>query len=90
MGFTWALDYVKNALIIHECTHAVYDVAKTKMSNATSESIAYIVQCQYLLVKNDTGKRLTSPNKAKDKVFELAWEIAAKVQRGEKPDSTDK
>src|SRR6185369_9783864 len=60
LGFTWCLDSVKDALIIHECTHAVYDVANTKMSVAVSESIAYIVQCQYLLVKRGDGKRLSS------------------------------
>src|SRR4051812_46023764 len=58
LGFTWCLDSVKDALIIHECTHAVYDVANQKMSTAVSESIAYIVQCQFLLVKRGDGKRL--------------------------------
>ena len=76
---------MKDALIVHECTHAVYDVAKTKMSTAISEAIAYIVQCQYLLVKRGDGKRLTSPSKAKDLVFELAWKMAAKIQQGAKP-----
>ncbi len=79
MGFTWALDEVKNALIIHECTHAVYDVAKTKMTTAISESIAYIAQCQYLVIKRGDGKRLTSPNAAKDLVFKLAWSIAVNL-----------
>jgi len=90
LGFTWTLDYVKEALILHECTHALYDVVSTKMSTAVSESIAYIVQCQYLLVKRGDGKRLTSPNKAKDLVFELAWNLAAKIQKGEKPESSEK
>lgn len=85
LGFTWTLDDVKDALIIHECTHAVYDVANTRMSTAVSESIAYIVQCQFLLVKRGDGKRLTSSNKAKDLVFELAWKIAAKIQGGTSP-----
>ena len=85
LGFTWTVDHVKEALIVHECTHAVYDVAKTKMSTAISEAIAYIVQCQYLLVKRGDGKRLTSPARAKDLVFELAWKMAAKIQQGTKP-----
>lgn len=90
LGFTWTVDSVKDALIIHECTHAVYDVAKTKMTTATSEAIAYIVQCQYLLVKRGDGKRLTSPNKAKDLVFELAWKMAAKIQNGANPSDSEK
>lgn len=90
LGFTWCLDYVKDALIIHECTHAVYDVAKNKMSNAVSESIAYIVQCQFLLVKRGDGKRLTSPNKAKDLVFEMAWKLATKIQAGQALEISEK
>lgn len=90
LGFTWTLDYVKQALIVHECTHALYDVANKKMSTAVSESIAYIVQCQYLLVKRGDGKRLVSPNKAKDLVFELAWKMAAKIQKGESLTLTEK
>lgn len=81
LGFRWAIDEVKNALIIHECTHALYDVAKTKMTTAISESIAYIVQCQYLIIKRgEGGKRLSSKDSAKDLVFELAWKIAAELQ----------
>lgn len=90
LGFTWTLDYVKEALIAHECTHAVHDVANTKMSVAISESIAYIVQCQYLLVKRGDGKRLTSSNKAKDLVFELAWNLAVKIQAGTAPSLSEK
>jgi hypothetical protein len=90
LGFTWAMDYVKNALIIHECTHAVYDIAKTQMNVAISESIAYIVQCQYILVKQGDGKRLSSKNPQKDLVFELAWKMAIKILAGEKPTVTEK
>jgi hypothetical protein len=89
LGFTWCLDYVKDALILHECTHAVYDVAKTKMSTDISEAIAYIVQCQLLLVKRGDGKRLSSANAAKDLVFELAWKIATKLQQDVKPAATE-
>lgn len=90
LGFSWTLDYVKEALILHECTHAVYDAVNTKMSVAISESIAYIVQCQYLLVKKGDGKRLSSPNKAKDLVFELSWKIAANLLQGTPPTASEK
>jgi hypothetical protein len=90
LGFRWTLDDVKDALIIHECTHAVYDVANQKMSTAVSESIAYIVQCQFLLIKRGDAKRLTSPSKAKDLVFELAWKLATKIQAGETPSPAEK
>lgn len=90
LGFTWTLDHVKDALILHECVHAVYDVAKTKMPVAVNEAIAYVVQCQYLLVKRGDGKRLSSPNRQKDLVFELAWKMAAKIQKGEAPTASEK
>jgi hypothetical protein len=91
LGFTWAVDEVKNALIIHECTHAVYDVANSKMTTAISESIAYVVQCQYLIIKRgEGGKRLSSNNAAKDSVFKLAWGIAAELQvNGKAPSKSD-
>lgn len=86
LGYTWFLDYPKGALIAHECTHAVYDVAKKSMSVAISESIAYIVQCMYILIKRgDSNKRLTSTNSAKDLVFERAWKIGADLLNGKTP-----
>ena len=89
LGFTWCIDPVKDALILHECTHVVYDVANTKMSTDISEAIAYIVQCQLVMIKSGDRKRLSSPNAAKDLVFELAWKIAVKLQQGVKTTATE-
>jgi hypothetical protein len=89
LGFTWTLEYTKEALIVHECVHAVHDIAKTKTSVAISEAVAYVVQCQYLLIKRGDGKRLSSSNKIKDLVFELAWKMAAKIQQGTNPTTTE-
>jgi hypothetical protein len=80
LGFKSATELSKKALVVHEAVHAVYDQVKMKMSVADSESIAYIVQCQYARANNpNAGERLTSPNKAKDKVFEIGWMIAGKL-----------
>lgn len=90
LGFSWShFDYVKEALVAHECTHAVYDVANFKISTAISESIAYLVQCQYLLVKRGDGKRLVGDTRQKDLVFELAWKMAARMQQGIKPTQSE-
>lgn len=84
------LSYTRPALILHECTHAVYDVVQSKMSVAVSEAIAYIVQCQFALIKQgNANKRLSSSNAQKDLVFKLAWNIAMKIQAGSKPDHTE-
>ena len=86
LGFTEASSLTRKALVLHEATHAVYDMVKTKMSVADSESIAYIVQCQYAQANNsDPTQRLTGNTDAKDKVFELAWAIAGKLLAGQKP-----
>lgn len=80
LGFTSTTELTKKALVVHEAVHAVYDMVKMKMSVADSESIAYIVQCQYARANNpNSSERLTSPNKAKDKVFEVGWMIAGKL-----------
>jgi len=80
LGFTSTTELSKKALIVHEAVHAVYDQVKMKMSVADSESIAYIVQCQYARANSpNPDERLMSPNKAKDKVFEIGWRIAGKL-----------
>lgn len=89
MGFRWFLEATKGGLIAHECTHAVYDVAGSKMSVAVSESIAYIVQSLYVLIKRGPGKRIMSTNAAKDLVFKQAWDIAVNLLNGTPPSSLD-
>lgn len=86
LGFTEASSLTRKALIIHEMTHACYDMVKTKMSVADSESIAYIVQCQYARANNpDPSQRLTGNTPEKDKVFEIGWNIAGKLLAGNTP-----
>lgn len=83
LGFTQATDLTKKALIIHEIVHAVYDMVKLKMSVATSESIAYIVQCQYAKANNpNPDQRLEGKTPAKDYVFYMAWILAGKILNG--------
>lgn len=91
LGFTTASSLSKKALIIHECVHAVYDAVSQKMSVADSESIAYIAQCQFARANNpNPDQRLQSSDAAKDKVFELAWNMAGKILAGEKPTFAEK
>lgn len=91
LGFKSATTLSRKALIIHECVHAVYDAVSQKMSVADSESIAYIAQCQFARANNpNPDERLQSSDSAKDKVFELAWNLAGKILAGDKPSSTEK
>lgn len=90
LGFLVAGTYERTALIVHEAVHAIYDVANQKMTNAVSEAIAYIVQCQYVYVANGPGKRLAGSTPKKDLVFKYAWSIAAAIQEEKEIDKLDK
>jgi len=80
LGFKSTSELTKKALVVHEAVHAVYDMVKMKMSVADSESIAYIVQCQYARANSSSpDDRLMSSDKKKDKVFEIGWRIAGKL-----------
>jgi hypothetical protein len=80
LGFTSASSLSRRALIVHEGTHAACDLAVAReMDVGVSESMAYIVQCQYARANSDDPdpeSRLFSEDAAKDRVFELAWAIA--------------
>ena len=60
------------------------------MDVATSESIAYIAQCQYARAHSkNPEERLYSENEAKDAVFAIAWNIAGRILDGEKVTQED-
>lgn len=42
------------ALLLHECTHALFDVYKYKISTITEEVLCYIVQHAYIHLKMPT------------------------------------
>ncbi len=84
VGFPQAFDLGQKALVAHEAVHAVYDLVKMKMSVADNESIAYIVQCQFARA-GGLVDRLTSSTRQRDKVFEVAWDIAGRVLQGYSP-----
>ena len=80
----------RKALVVHETTHAMYDRQSKSMDIATSESIAYIAQCQYARANStDPDSRLNSSDSNKDRVFEVGWDIAGKILNGGSVDSTD-
>lgn len=83
--FVNADSVTRQALIVHETTHALFDFKAAKMDIATSESIAYIAQCLYARANSansDPDARLYDEKSSKDKVFEVGWEIAGKLLNG--------
>lgn len=92
VGFWSAGSLSRQALIVHELTHAMFDFQALKMDVATSEAMAYIVQCQYAKANSESSDpedRLYSSNEAKDKVFEVGWRIAGKILEGGAVDQSD-
>ena len=63
------------ALIVHEATHAIFDLrAIPTVVEKKSESVAYIAQALYGLIKNGPGPRyIVSPN-PKDPISWAAWQ----------------
>ncbi len=83
LGFLFPDSISKGALIVHEATHALFDFKASNMDIATSESIAYIAQCQFARANSSNPNiRLFSDNASKDKVFEIGWRLAGKVLNG--------
>ncbi len=86
------LTLAKKALIVHEATHALSDIVWKIMDIGTSESIAYVAQCQFARANNpdpDPEVRLYGDTAAEDKVFECGWHIAGKLLAGDTPTESD-
>ncbi len=92
VGFWSAGTLTRQAVIVHELTHAMFDFQAKKMDVATSESIAYIAQCQYAMANSDStdpedrlyaaGDVDAADYELRDAVFVEGWRIAGKVLNG--------
>lgn len=80
--FKWSvLDRLtRRALAVHEATHAITDLLKTEIKILDGEGLAYVFQCQYAQQFANPGERLMSTTASKDKVFEVAWDIATTLR----------
>lgn len=90
LGFSSASTRTRKALIIHEAVHAALDMqTASRVTIAQSESLAYVVQCFYLREHSldPEAERLTSTNPLKDKVFEIAWDMAGTLASGRQPEA---
>jgi hypothetical protein len=92
LKFESAGTYEKEAMIVHEATHTMFDFQGKMMTVAESESLAYIAQCMYMQLNvsfdpNNPDDRLGDWEKkgtkwvetAKDGPYKKGWEIAKKI-----------
>lgn len=80
LGFQSVNNIDKEALIIHECTHAACDIAKKALLVSHSEAAAYIAQCLYFYYRNEQA--LSTGNLKptfKSKILKAAWNVATKA-----------
>ncbi len=63
------------ALFVHECVHAAFDIGQTTVKAMLEEAIAYVAQCIYML-QTTTGP-MTFPQG--QKIFDAAFVIARAV-----------
>jgi hypothetical protein len=75
----------KEALIVHECTHAACDIAGKAMLLTHSEAAAYVAQALYFYYRNEVV--LSKPGVKPTFVSALlreAWEVATKARANPK------
>lgn len=92
LGFATASSKTRKGLIVHEAVHAALDIrAVSGMTIAESESLAYVVQSYYVReqTRDPAAHRLTDPNPLKDRVYELAWDMAATLSGRAQPTSIE-
>jgi hypothetical protein len=90
VGFT-SPDLTKKGLIVHEATHAYFDMKNAAgMKVVDSESAAFLAQCEFVRANSsDPTQRLMSDNANRDKVFEVGWDLAGKLLGGTTPSAAD-
>jgi len=80
LGFQSVNDIAKEALIIHECTHAAFDIAKEALLVSHSEAAAYIAQCLYFYYCNEQALSTGNVKPTfKSKILKAAWNVATKA-----------
>ena len=94
VGFTSAQTLTKRAQVVHECTHAAFDINKYAQSTvATSEAAAFIAECLFARINsshpNDPEYRLYDDEEVKDRIYREAWAIAGKILEGKSPTQKD-
>lgn len=94
VGFTAATSLTKRAQVVHECTHAAFDVhLYSKSTVATSEAAAFVAECLFARINSpkpdDPEYRLYDDKEEKDRIYRAAWKIAGKILSGKPPSADD-
>jgi hypothetical protein len=67
----------RKALLLHEATHAIYDLNSTQMKQKESEAGAYIAQCMFFYYLNEAALQGgATPTFSGQPILTAAWPIA--------------
>jgi hypothetical protein len=77
------------AMVLHESTHMVQDSEKMKMTVLDSETMAYIVQCSFFLLKAPPGMSVVPPAGAVGTLLSRALDVARTLNGGKTPSTKD-
>lgn len=67
----------REALIVHECVHAIADIAGKKQLVAHSEASAYVAQCLYYYYRSEKDIKDGMMIAFDDRLLKTAWQAAA-------------
>ena len=71
----------REALIVHECVHAIFDIAGKTMLVKQSEAAAYVTQVLYFYYRNESAILAGSTPTFKDPILKAAWDVAMIARR---------
>lgn len=71
----------REALIVHECVHAIFDIAGKTMLVKQSEAAAYVTQVLYFYYRNESVILAGSTPTFKDPILKAAWDVAMIARR---------
>ena len=66
--------------LVHECTHAGFDLLSQKMTRLENEALAYVAAAMFvqLAMKENRGDPTKVPTSGMTKIEQAAWDIASK------------
>ncbi len=71
----------KEALVVHECTHAALDILGKSVLVKYSEAAAFVAQCLYFYYVNQLAISKGSTPTFNNPVLKAAWDAAAKARQ---------
>ena len=81
LGFQPVTGQDKEALVVHECTHAACDIAKKSLLVSNSEAAAYVAQSLYFFYMNE---KVLADGKVKPTfksgILQAAWDVATQAR----------